>query len=130
MIDAIRVLNVNGDINIMPPQTPKIEDNTALLIKREENKLKRIKDAYLNGIDTIEEYKSNKVKITAEIERLKTKIKPKPNIKPDIEKRRIEFIKLFDGNASPAELNAALKAFISHIVYDREKDSISIFLQP
>lgn len=130
VIDAIRVLNVNGDISIVPPEPPKIEDNTAQLIKREENKLKRIKDAYLNGIDTIDEYKSNKEKITAEIERLKSKVTPKRSVKPDIEKRRIEFIKLFDGDATPSELNTALKAFISHIVYDREKDSISIFLQP
>ena len=130
VIDAIRVLNINGDINIVPPKTSKIEDNTALLIKREENKLKRIKDAYLNGIDTLEEYKTNKDKITAEIERLNSKVKPKSDVKPDLEKRRIEFIKLFDGNASPKELNAALKTFISHIVYDREQDAISIFLQP
>ena len=131
VIDAIRVLNVNGDINIEPPKTPKATDNTAQLIKREENKLKRIKDAYLNGIDTLDEYKANKEKITAEIERLKANISSKSNIKKELETRRIEFIKLFDnGNATPAELNAALKVFISHIVYDRDLDSISIFLQP
>lgn len=130
VIDAIRVLNVNGDISIVPPEPPKTEDNTMQMIRREENKLKRIKEAYVNGIDTLDEYKANKEKINAEIERLKSKMKPKQAVKPDIEKRRIEFIKLFDGDATPGELNAALKAFISHIVYDREKDSISIFLQP
>jgi predicted nucleic acid-binding Zn-ribbon protein len=100
------------------------------LIKREEAKLKRIKEAYLNGIDTIEEYKTNKAKITAEIEKLKAKQK-KPEPKPELETRRIEFIKLFDnGNATPAELNAALKAFIAYIIYDRPNDNITLFLNP
>ena len=130
VINAIRTLNINGEINIVPPKEPMIQDNTADLIKREENKLKRIKEAYLNGIDTIEEYKTNKAKITADLEKLKAKQK-KPEPKPELETRRIEFIKLFDnGNATPAELNAALKAFIAYIIYDRPNDNITLFLNP
>ena len=130
VVNAVRTLNVNGSINIVPSKEPMIQDNTADLIKREENKLKRIKEAYLNGIDTIEEYKTNKAKITAEIEKLKAKQK-KPEPKPELETRRIEFIKLFDSeNATPAELNAALKSFIAYIIYDRSNDNITLFLNP
>lgn len=131
VVEAIRTLNINDNINIIPPEIAPIQDNTPDLIKREQVKLKRIKEAYLNGIDTIEEYKMNKTKITAEIERLKAQqIKPEP-IKPELEKRRIEFNKMFDsGKMSPGELNATLKSFIAYIIYDRPNDKITLFLSP
>ena len=93
VINAVRTLNINGKINIVPPKEPMIQDNTSDLIKREENKLKRIKEAYLNGIDTIEEYKTNKAKVTAEIEKLKAKQK-KPEPKPAPRRRRDDDIVL------------------------------------
>ena len=130
VVNAVRTLNINGRINIVPPKEPMIQDNTADLIKREENKLKRVKEAYLNGIDTIEEYKANKAKITADLEKLKTKQK-KPKPKPELETRRFDFIRMFDeGTFTPGELNAALKAFIAYIIYDRLNDNITLFLNP
>lgn len=85
----------------------------------------------INGIDTIEEYKANKAKITAEIERLKAQQKKPEPIKPELEKRRIAFNKMFDsGNMTPGELNAALKSFIAYIIYDRPNDKITLFLAP
>ena len=41
------------------------------LLKNEEQRLKRIQNAYMDGIDTLEEYKANKTRILAEIEQLK-----------------------------------------------------------
>ncbi len=43
------------------------------LIQREQNKLMRVKEAYEAGVDTLEEYKENKAKITARIAELQAK---------------------------------------------------------
>lgn len=131
VVEAVRTLNIDGDINIVPPEIAPIQDNTPDLIKHEEVKLKRIKEAYLNGIDTIEEYKASKAKITADIERLKAKQKNPEPIKPKLEERRIAFNEMFDSRKmTPGELNAALKSFIAYIVYDRPNDKITLFLSP
>ncbi len=121
-----------GDIHISPKvQKPKTTDNTAKLIAREEAKLDRVKDAYAAGIDTLEEYKENKQKIIAEIERLKsTQAQEKPaaiNME-DIQAKRLSFLEMAsDPEASPEMLNSALKEFIDYIVYDKASEHITIF---
>ena len=121
-----------GDINISPKvQKPKSTDNTAKLIAREEAKLERVKDAYAAGIDTLEEYKENKQKILAEIERLKsTQVQEKPAVinMEDIQAKRLSFLEMAsDPEASPEMLNSALKEFIDYIVYDKASEHITIF---
>ena len=121
-----------GDINISPKvQKPKATDNTAKLIAREEAKLERVKDAYAAGIDTLEEYKENKQKILAEIERLKsTQTNEKPAVinMEDIQAKRLSFLEMAsDPEASPEMLNSALKEFIDYIVYDKASEHITIF---
>lgn len=56
--------NTTSDIQILDSQ-----------LKRSYEKLKRIKEAYENGIDTLEEYGQNKLKINSEIAEISTKIK-------------------------------------------------------
>ena len=121
-----------GDIHISPKvQKPKTADNTAKLIAREEAKLERVKDAYAAGIDTLEEYKENKQKILAEIERLKsTQTNEKPAVinMEDIQAKRLSFLEMAsDPEASPEMLNSALKEFIDYIVYDKASEHITIF---
>lgn len=121
-----------GDIHLAPKvQKPKPTDNTAKLIAREEAKLERVKDAYAAGIDTLEEYKENKQKILAEIERLKsTQVQEKPAVinMEDIQAKRLSFLEMAsDPEASPEMLNSALKEFIDYIVYDKASEHITIF---
>ena len=121
-----------GDIHISPNvPKPKASDNTAKLIAREEAKLERVKDAYAAGIDTLAEYKENKQKILAEIERLKsTQTKEKPAVinMEDIQAKRLSFLELAsDPEASQEMLNSALKEFIDYIVYDKASEHITIF---
>lgn len=121
-----------GDIHISPKvQKPKTTDNTAKLIEREESKLQRVKDAYAAGIDTLEEYKENKQKILAEIERLKstqTNVKPAVINMEDIQAKRISFLEMASNpEASQEMLNTALKEFIDYIVYDKASERITIF---
>lgn len=76
ILDTIYKLIPNSNnikISVIPFSENKSDTFTPLL-SAAENKLTRIKAAYECGIDTLDEYKSNKQKITNEINILKQKI--------------------------------------------------------
>lgn len=103
-------------------------------IKREQEKLARIKSAYVAGIDTLEEYQENKERILntiAELQAQQKKEAPKVN-KADMQKAVKEKMKnaiqlLESPVASEEEKNSALRAFISRIVFNRPSASVSIY---
>lgn len=132
VVDALRTLDVNT-VTIRPRnfQAPELSENIVKQLQRENAKLKRIKEAYQAGIDTIDEYKANKEKITAEIEKLKAKQRKKSQqpLKKVAEAKKIEFIKLFDsGEYGPAQLNSVLRSFVDKIVYDKSREAITLYL--
>lgn len=105
------------------------------LIKLEENKLNRIKEAYLSGIDTIEEYKANKGSIQNAINELRSQ---KEKAMPKSEKINkteyankvinvLEYIKSPD--VSEQAKNEALRTIISKIIYVKAQNSLSIFFK-
>lgn len=105
-------------------------------IEREETKLSRAKQAYLDGIDTAEEYKANKAAINAEIERLRAE---RSKTLPDTHERdtaaysaamrdRVNtLIDLLSSDASNADKNAALKSIIEKVIYNKADKSLTIF---
>lgn len=124
-------------LNIKIKDDIKLEDDNIDLIMKELERLdikeKRIKDAYISGIDTIEEYKDNKnnlanirKKLTKELEDLKYKQK--------IETKK-EKVYSYCGKAykilSDPNADALIKYDIAHklfdnIVFSREKGEITI----
>lgn len=136
VISAIENLDINGSIEISTRQDTKTQkgyDKYDKLIKREYVKLDRIKEAYQNGIDTLDEYKSNKQKITSEIERLEALKAKLPRItvedpKKVLEERRQEFLKLVHNPETPKEkLNSSLRSFVEKIVFNRLNTSVVIY---
>jgi len=121
-----------------PSDAPKNEVliNYDKLIKLEENKLDRAREAYLSGIDTAEEYKSNKAKIQAAIDELmKQKEKAIPKQK-EINKTEyaekvqnvLAFIKSPD-NTEQAK-NELLRTIITKITYVKPENKLNIFFKP
>lgn len=109
-----------------------VSENFDLQIKKENEKLKRVKEAYAAGIDTLSEYKQNKNAIMDKIKQLESKktttAKPtKTESYRAIHKEIQNFIELFNSDVSPDMLNQSLKRFISKIVFNREQNSIKIF---
>lgn len=108
-----------------------------LLIKKSELKLSRIKSAYMDGIDTLDEYKSAKIKVTAEINQLtdeRTALdESELNISDDIMKSKIivsasrvlDIIK--SEKTSDFDKNVAIKEIIDRIIFDRKKSEVHIF---
>ena len=113
------------------------DEDIKLLLQQLKNiteKEHRIKLAYENGIDTIDEYKENKERIKKEKEKTEEELKKlkfvdnKEKEKNKIYKKCEEAYKILnDDNASED-----LKFTISHelfdkIVYDKEKEELIIF---
>lgn len=102
------------------------------LLDNEYRKLERVKLAYENGIDSIDEYKVNKIKVLGYIRELERQIsKPKTN-KKFIQKRfkknlKSALIKLNSKNLSENEKNAILRSFIAKIVFDRTHETIRLY---
>lgn len=102
-------------------------------IKREYDKLTRIMEAYQSGIDTLDEYKQNKARITEEIENLKAEQQKELEKVPhgtvdDLKDKMKNAIELLSSpDSSESEKNKALKAFVDKIVFDRKKSKITIF---
>lgn len=113
-------------------QAKNIEDK----LKREKMKLERIKAAYEDGIDSLEEYKANKIKILDEIGSLESKLQSeieKVDSTPDIDytafknklASAIDIVSSPD--VSPEAFNEALLEVVSKIVFNRPKTQIEIF---
>ncbi len=137
VIDGIESALDNPNIKIIPRTAKAIEqtDKTEQTLKKEYDKLQRVKEAYAAGIDTLEEYKINKERITKDINRLKQKLEKSTNVKLSNEQLRKavnekaqHFLKLAaDPEATQSELNQSLREFVQEIVFDKKGDMITIF---
>lgn len=118
---------VNGSINIEAPIKQKHSINTGIYdsqLKRAQNRLKRVKEAYENGVDTLEEYRENKQNIQHEIDNIMAEIKKEQSkeIDPEIaieqlkEKIRKSLAALKNSSISEKEKNSLAREFISDII--------------
>ncbi|MBR3964576.1 MAG: recombinase family protein [Clostridia bacterium] len=105
------------------------------LIQAEQRRLERAKEAYLAEIDSIEQYAKNKEDITKRINELKARKEGVSRIQPvDVVayakkvSKVMEFIKQDD--VSPGAKNEALRRIIDKVVYDKPKQSATIFFIP
>ena len=110
-------------------------------LERERQKLTRAKEAYLNGIDTAEEYKANKRSIQDEIDRLSDELEKQQNaVKTDenglaapelydVYRKRCEsaIAAIESKTMTEAEKNSTLKGIIRKAVFDKESRNVLIF---
>lgn len=102
-----------------------------------EQKEQRIRDAYIEGIDTKEEYKENKFRIAEERDRLKKLIKKEerrctPHTAAINGTTYISMIKnlldtLEDESVDVVEKHDAVVQIVDHIEYHRDSDTFDIF---
>ena len=98
------------------------------LIANEMKKLERVKSAYENGIDTLEEYKANKTKIQQTIKKLQAECpQPKETFnKKAYAKKVSSVLDILKSDVSEKAKNEALRTIIDHIVLHRPETSIDI----
>ncbi len=96
-----------------------------------------MKEAYLNGVDTIEEYKENKTaqmsiisRLNKELEKLTAPLSEKEKaekLRSVKEKIKSAIDALQSTAISEVEKNALLKTFISKALYDSKTKTLTIF---
>lgn len=123
---SIEHMNFNitpKSINVSP-SVPDIDK----LITNEMKKLERVKSAYENGIDTLEEYKANKTKIQQTIKKLQAECpQPKESFnKKAYAKKVSSVLDIIKSDVSEKAKNEALRTIIDHIILHRPDTSIDI----
>ena len=109
--NSVREVNINDDNRIISAQ-----------IQRLEIRLERVKLAYEDGVDTLEEYKAKKKDITDEINKLKEMLEqaqeeePKEEVKVDKKELRRLTEVLKDENVSNVEKNKVARTIFKEIV--------------
>ena len=129
------------NFTLAPRQPQKNKDAEApdydRMIALEERRLERAKEAYLNEIDTIEQYKQNKEAITARIEEIK-ELKQKNGTESTEAfdtaayakkvAEVVEFIKRED--ITPQAKNEALRTIIEKVVFEKANNNLAISFRP
>lgn len=138
IINNIKQVMKNGKIeHIVPNKKEKKENNQYLILQHQLEQLSdkeiRIKEAYREGIDTIDEYKENKNIILREKNRL---IKELENVeKPKTENKKKEIIEngkkvyeiLIDKNISLKEKNEVAHILINKVEYDPNSNTLELY---
>ena len=123
---------MKGNEQLVLTKSPKHQQDTSVLaeqIKLIKKKINRAKDAYINGIDTIEEYKENKSRLETQLHELENTYRekiPAPTIVTTEKIRNVyEFILTSQNMTDKA---AALRDIVNYIVYDKETDSMKFYM--
>lgn len=130
MKDAVMNLSFNIASENLPSSSPIDYD---AMIRAEERKLERAKQAYQEGADSLEEYKITKAKIQNQIEKLK-----KQKTKALVENQSIDLkqfaktvsyvIEIMENPEASEELkNKALRSIINKIVFYKPDRRIELF---
>ncbi len=104
-----------------------------LQLAKAELKLERVREAYESGIDTLEEYKANKARISAEIDKLNklaannTESEITKENKAAYAKQQLEVLDtIMSGNISEEEKNHLLKEMIKTAIFSKTEKSVSV----
>lgn len=104
-------------------------------IKKIDVKLQRIKEAYMNGIDTLEEYKENKRIVQGEkdsLEKQLSELKEEKSSTKNEDKDMLMRVKnvydiLSSDSVAVTTKSEVLRSVVDKIVYDREKDLLKVY---
>ncbi len=134
VLDTIESLfdSNNFILDVRYKQDNKAKINSETLIAKEEQKLKRVMEAYEDGVYTLEEYKDRRTKIESHLEQLRNTEKvPQANeaeIRRNFVNEKKKLLKqLRKSNVDISEKNEILHSFVDKIIYDKKNNSISIF---
>ncbi len=136
VLDLLRELieSRNFDYEIVIPEQTSNNDILKSNLKKLEQKEKRIKDAYINGIDSLAEYKANKERLEAErldLENRMQSVKPVRKtkaIKNVMLDRMMSVYTILNSDADKDTKSTAMKSIVKKIVYDKKNENIDMYL--
>lgn len=106
------------------------QDMLKVQLRRLESREKRIKEAYLNGIDSLEEYKENKEQINAERDMLLHQADEPSEEQEKVDmpgKIRGVYDILRSDKYTKEEKHAAITSIVKKIVFDRENKTLDFY---
>lgn len=135
-VEALESCLEMDELNIVyntPKQKQSAEKAYDKLIVAEERKLARVREAYENGIDTIEEYQKNKQRITEAICKLESERDAESGIDRNAKTKDLKssIQEVLTAVKSPDLTEAAKRdlicEIISHIVFDKNAHSLHLY---
>ncbi|MCL2618648.1 MAG: recombinase family protein, partial [Defluviitaleaceae bacterium] len=108
----------------------ELENNAKSSIDRLEKALERAKQAFLQGIDTIDEYKHNKANISSEIERLKSSLQVEPSHtggNKTAERKIRGLLDILQSDSSAQTKNAVARSIIYKIVANPSSNTFDFY---
>lgn len=134
VIEALKYDLQNSELQI-EFTTPKVSGAVDFEkeLKRENDKLERVKRAYMAGIDSLQEYQENKAVISATIAEIQKKQRAVSKIdaeqaQKDLKAKIKSALALLESpTASEDEKNASLRSFIKKIVFSRPTSQVIIY---
>ena len=136
VIDYLRMAVDTGDFTIHPTQPPAESASNVIdlerILKNSQARLERIKKAYQEGVDTLEEYKQNKAEVMRAIEKAKAQSKKVKKVQvPDKNLFRNKILNVLDvltsETQSPEAKNLALRSIVSQIEYQKAKNKLVLY---
>lgn len=140
VLESIKTVLDNGKITYrkIEAKTDDTVDLKTILedqIKKIDVKLQRIKEAYMNGIDTMEEYKENKQAVQEEKQHLEKQLseikEEKSNSKDDDEDMLLRVKNVYDilssDSVDATTKNDVLRSVVEKIVYEKDKDLLKVY---
>lgn len=139
VIEALRKALDTQDIIYTLVKKQQLEpiDHTAVLenqLAQLKQKEKRIKDAYRDGIDTLEEYKDNKLILQKEREELEKQLANQAATIPAADTKdllikniRNVYEMVVSDQFTDQQKNEALKTIIEKIIYDKKNDTLKVY---
>ena len=103
------------------------------LLANEQLRLERVKAAYQNGIDTLEEYKRNKEQIYAFMEKIKAEMKANGTRaaaadNAGFRQKAANVLKIIKDPSQPENAkNIALRSIVERIVFKKPENEFDIF---
>lgn len=115
---------------VIKQNVPKsAESPIPALIEKEERKLERVREAFEAGIDTLDEYRQNKQRITERLSALRTElaeVAPSPDTSAFMGRVETSLTTLTDPCASEIIKNQVLRTFVEQIIFMKPSGRIEI----
>lgn len=132
VLDKIRedMSDPDFESRVIKQNVPKsAESPIPALIEKEERKLERVREAFEAGIDTLDEYRQNKQRITERLSALHTELAeaaPAPDTTAFIGRVETSLTTLTDTCASEIIKNQVLRTFVEQIIFMKPSGRIEI----
>lgn len=133
VIEALGQITIAGEyVQTSSGALRKKAHNYAREIDKLEKMLERARTAYVEGIDTVDEYADNKRRITAEIEKVRQKeaaAAVAPRSASEVQRQIHSVCDLIASDTDDETKRRALGSIVEKIVYSRPADQVDVFLK-